>query len=85
MQTPGDVDDDEAARPTAVSRRRGERVRNKSDAFAFTTNNERDSCGSKDTSASDIDGQDDDDAQVREKKGRIIRFTQIQDPLNRKG
>ena len=27
METPGDVNNDEAARPTAVSRRRGERVR----------------------------------------------------------
>ena len=64
-ETLGDVDDNEAARPSAVSRRRGERVRSKSDEFAFTTNSERDSGGSKGTSASDIDGQDNVDTQFK--------------------
>ena len=52
------MDDDEEEWPTAVGRRRGERVRSKSNAFAFTTNSERAINGSKDTSASDIDGED---------------------------
>ena len=57
-ETPDDVDDNEAARPTVVGRRRGERVRTNPNAFAFTTNSEREIGGSEDTSASDIDGQD---------------------------
>ena len=39
-ETPGDVDDNEAAKPTVVNRKTGERVRRKPDAFAFITNSE---------------------------------------------
>ena len=43
--TQGDVEDNEAARPTAVNRRRGRRVQSKPDTCAFTTNSEQKSGG----------------------------------------
>ena len=58
IQTPGDVDDDEAEWPTVGNSRWGERVRSKPDTFAFTTNSERDISGSKDISASDMGEHD---------------------------
>ena len=64
-ETPGDVDDDEAALPTVDHRRRGERVRKKPKTLVFTTESERDNNGSEDTSASDFDEQDDFDSHTK--------------------
>ena len=44
-ENPGDVDDDEAEVPTTVNKKLDERVQSKLDAFAFTTNSNRDSGG----------------------------------------